>query len=88
MTIAAVRLNHAVLFVSDVERAVRFWTEAFDMEVAAREPPSCACAGRATTTTSACSASVLPRWRSRTAQWGFTTSRGRSTPSRSSRMRG
>jgi Predicted ring-cleavage extradiol dioxygenase len=38
MTIAAVRLNHAVLFVSDVERAVRFWTEAFDMEVGAREP--------------------------------------------------
>ena len=38
MTIAAVRLNHAVLFVSDLERALRFWTGAFGMEVAAREP--------------------------------------------------
>ena len=37
MTIPAVRLNHAVLFVTDVERSVRFWTEAFGMEVAARE---------------------------------------------------
>ena len=38
MAIAAVRLNHAVLFVSDLERSVRFWTEAFDMEVVASEP--------------------------------------------------
>jgi catechol-2,3-dioxygenase len=38
MTIAAVRLNHAVLFVSDLERALRFWTEAFGMEIVAREP--------------------------------------------------
>lgn len=38
MTIPAVRLNHAVLFVSDLERSVRFWTAAFAMEVAAREP--------------------------------------------------
>jgi catechol-2,3-dioxygenase len=38
MTIAAVRLNHAVLFVSDLERSLRFWTGAFGMEVAAREP--------------------------------------------------
>ncbi|PXY36288.1 VOC family protein [Prauserella flavalba] len=38
MTIAAVRLNHAVLFVSDLERAVTFWTRAFDMEVVTREP--------------------------------------------------
>ena len=37
MTIAAVRLNHAVLFVSDLERSLRFWTEAFGMEVVARE---------------------------------------------------
>ncbi len=29
------RLNHAVLFVSDVERSARFWTSAFDMEIAA-----------------------------------------------------
>ncbi|MEU6643945.1 VOC family protein [Saccharomonospora sp. NPDC046836] len=38
MAIPAVRLNHAVLFVSDLERSVRFWTGAFDMEVVTREP--------------------------------------------------
>lgn len=38
MSIAAVRLNHAVLFVSDLERALHFWTEAFTMQVVAREP--------------------------------------------------
>jgi catechol-2,3-dioxygenase len=38
LTISAVRLNHAVLFVSDLERSLTFWTGAFGMEVAAREP--------------------------------------------------
>lgn len=38
MTIPAVRLNHAVLFVTDLATAERFWTSAFDMEVTAREP--------------------------------------------------
>jgi catechol-2,3-dioxygenase len=38
MSIAAVRLNHAVLFVSDLERSLRFWTDAFGMEVVTREP--------------------------------------------------
>jgi catechol-2,3-dioxygenase len=38
MTIAAVRLNHAVLFVSDLERAVEFYSRAFGTEVVAREP--------------------------------------------------
>ncbi|GHE06964.1 VOC family protein [Klenkia taihuensis] len=38
MTIAAVRLNHAVLFVSDLPRAIDFWTGAFGMTVAATEP--------------------------------------------------
>jgi catechol-2,3-dioxygenase len=38
MTIAAVRLNHAVLFVSDLERALEFYARAFGAEVAAREP--------------------------------------------------
>jgi catechol-2,3-dioxygenase len=38
MTIQAVRLNHAVLFVSDLERSLEFWTGAFGMEVVAREP--------------------------------------------------
>jgi catechol-2,3-dioxygenase len=37
MTIPAVRLNHAVLFVTDVGRSVQFWAEAFGMQVAARE---------------------------------------------------
>jgi catechol-2,3-dioxygenase len=38
MPISPVRLNHAVLFVADLERAERFYTEVFGMEVAAREP--------------------------------------------------
>ena len=33
-----VRLNHAVLFVSDLATAERFYTEVFGMVVAAREP--------------------------------------------------
>jgi catechol-2,3-dioxygenase len=36
--VSPVRLNHAVLFVSDLERALRFYTEVFGMEVVAREP--------------------------------------------------
>ena len=38
MAISAVRLNHAVLFVSDAERALDFYTRAFGTEVVAREP--------------------------------------------------
>ena len=38
MTVAAVRLNHAVLFVADLDRALDFYTAAFGMEVVAREP--------------------------------------------------
>ncbi|MEX5294014.1 VOC family protein [Kocuria sp. CPCC 205268] len=38
MTIDPVRLNHAVLFVADAERSVRFYTEVFGMTVVAREP--------------------------------------------------
>ncbi len=38
MTISAVRLNHAVLFVSDLERALEFYSRAFGTEVVAREP--------------------------------------------------
>ena len=37
VVIPVTRLNHAVLFVSDVERAVDFYTEAFGLEVVARE---------------------------------------------------
>ena len=38
MSISPVRLNHAVLFVADLGRAERFYTETFGMEVIAREP--------------------------------------------------
>ena len=38
MSIAAVRLNHAVLFVSDLERSLAFYEAAFGVEVVAREP--------------------------------------------------
>jgi len=38
MTVAAVRLNHAVLFVSELERSIDFYQKLFDMEVMAREP--------------------------------------------------
>ena len=38
MAFSPVRLNHAVLFVSDLERSVRFYTSTFGMEVIAREP--------------------------------------------------
>jgi catechol-2,3-dioxygenase len=38
MTISAVRLNHAVLFVSDLEGALEFYSRAFGTEVVAREP--------------------------------------------------
>ena len=38
MTINPVRLNHAVLFVSDLERSVTFYEKAFAMTVMAREP--------------------------------------------------
>ncbi|HEX8779761.1 MAG TPA: VOC family protein [Nocardioides sp.] len=38
MSIPAARLNHAVLFVSDLDRAVDFYTSVFGMEVAATEP--------------------------------------------------
>jgi catechol-2,3-dioxygenase len=37
MAVAPVRLNHAVLFVADLARSVRFYTELFGMEVVARE---------------------------------------------------
>ena len=38
MSFSPVRLNHAVLFVVDLNRAERFYTEVFGMVVAAREP--------------------------------------------------
>ncbi len=38
MTTSPVRLNHAVLYVTDLERSVGFCGDAFAMEVMAREP--------------------------------------------------
>ena len=38
MTVNAVRLNHAVLFVADLESSLAFYQKAFGMEVVAREP--------------------------------------------------
>lgn len=38
MPVNPVRLNHAVLFVADLDLSLRFYTEAFGMTVAAREP--------------------------------------------------
>jgi catechol-2,3-dioxygenase len=38
MTIQAVRLNHAVLFVADLERSIAFYQRAFGAEIVAREP--------------------------------------------------
>jgi catechol-2,3-dioxygenase len=38
MPISPVRLNHAVLFVADLDRSLRFYTDVFGMEVIAREP--------------------------------------------------
>jgi catechol-2,3-dioxygenase len=38
MAINAVRLNHAVLFVADLERSLDFYEAAFGMTVVAREP--------------------------------------------------
>lgn len=37
MTVSPVRLNHAVLFVADLDRAVRFYTETFGMNMVSRE---------------------------------------------------
>jgi catechol-2,3-dioxygenase len=37
-TVNPVRLNHAVLFVADLARAERFYTDVIGMQVAAREP--------------------------------------------------
>ena len=38
MAVSPVRLNHAVLFVADVDRATRFYTDVLGMELVSREP--------------------------------------------------
>lgn len=42
MTVNAVRINHAVLFVADLERSIAFYQQAFDMSVIASEPAAAA----------------------------------------------
>ncbi|CAN5611206.1 VOC family protein [soil metagenome] len=37
MTVSPVRLNHAVLFVADLDRSVRFYTEVFGMQIVSLE---------------------------------------------------
>ncbi|EGH12707.1 MULTISPECIES: VOC family protein [Pseudomonas syringae group] len=38
MRISPLRLNHAVLYVADLERSIAFYTSVFDMTVVSREP--------------------------------------------------
>ncbi|HWB72414.1 MAG TPA: VOC family protein [Egibacteraceae bacterium] len=38
MAVSPIRLNHAVLFVADLERSVRFYSDVFGMQLIAREP--------------------------------------------------
>jgi catechol-2,3-dioxygenase len=38
MTFSPVRLNHAVLFVADLQRSLDFYTGVFGMQIVAREP--------------------------------------------------
>ena len=42
MSFSPVRLNHAVLFVADLDRAERFYRDVFGMQVIAREPRAAA----------------------------------------------
>ena len=92
MTVNAVRLNHAVLFVADLERSIAFYQQAFDMTVMAREPranaaflrlPRSGQPPRPRPVRGRRPAAAAPRRRS-----GCTTWPGRSTPSRSSRRPG
>ena len=86
------RLNHAVLYVRDVERSVAFYTDVLGFRVLnvrptdSAAPPSCRRRGRPTTTTSGCSRSGRtrrPHRRGGAGPWGSTTWPGRSTRWRS-----
>ena len=87
MSFSPVRLNHAVLFVADLDRSLRFYTDLFGMQAVAREPRptrrSSAFPARATITTSACSASAPPADPNVAARSASTTWPGSSTPSTS-----
>ena len=91
MTVNAVRLNHAVLYVADLERSIAFYQQAFAMEVMAREPRADAAFLRLPRSGNHHDLGLFavgaqpPRPRGSSAS---TTSPGRSTPSRSSRRPG
>ena len=75
------RLNHAVLYVRDLDRSVDFYRRAFGFEEVAREGGRMAflrAAARRTTTTSACSRSGETRRARRAGRPASTTSPGRS----------
>ena len=87
------RLNHAVLYVSDLKRSVAFYTEVLGFRVVnmtpdgfSAAPRSCRHRARPTTTTWACSRSARPPDPARRAavRSGSTTWPGRSTRSTSS----
>ena len=87
MTINPVRLNHAVLFVSDLARAERFYRDVFGMLVVAREPRANAAFLRLPRSGNHHDLGLFgvgPRRPSDAAASASTTSPGRSTPSTSS----
>ena len=91
MSINPVRLNHAVLFVADLDRAERFYTEVFGMVVAAREPRANAAFLRLPRSGNHHDLGLFgvgpaARARSGAAASGCTTWPGRSTPSTSSQQ--
>lgn len=100
MSFSPVRLNHAVLFVSDLERSVDFYQSVFGMEVITREEritrPSYAFLGLATIMTLDSLASGAPKVQPRVrvpeqcgqAPPGFITLPGRSIRSTSLSMPG
>ena len=91
MTVNAVRLNHAVLFVADLERSLEFYQQAFGMEVVAREPRANAAFLRLPRSGNHHDLGLFgvgARRPDRAGPSGSTTWRGRSTRSTNSRRRG
>ena len=88
MAVNAVRLNHAVLFVADLERSLAFYQQAFGMTVVAREPRASAAFLRLPRSGQPPRPRPLRRRRAAAAAAraasGSTTWPGRSTPSRTS----
>ena len=89
MTVNAVRLNHAVLFVADLDRVIAFYDQAFGMTVVAREPRANAAFLRLPRSGNHHDLGLFgvgaPAAAPRAARSACTTWPGRSTPSTSSR---